>query len=119
MRHFLAKILNCAAPLAAALPAILVPSGLSDVAVIISSGREPPRVLGHSLPEERNDIFSPGAELNRLSSIAPDLIVDRASMSFGAEPVEVAPSSPGSTVASSDPQPKEGLVSCPARLRFY
>src|SRR3954454_7155832 len=105
MRHFLARILNCAAPLVAALPAIfLVPSGLSDVAVIISSGREPPRVLGHSLPEERNDIFSPGAELNRLSSIAPDLIVDRASMSFGAEPVEVAPSSPGSTVASSEPK---------------
>jgi hypothetical protein len=104
MRHFLARILNCAVPLAAALPAILVPSGLSDVAVIISSGREPPRVLGHSLPEERNDIFSPGAELNRLSSIAPDLIVDRASMSFGAEPVEVAPSSPGSTVASSEPK---------------
>src|SRR3954453_6821647 len=116
MRHFLARILNCAAPLVAALPAIfLLPSGLSDVAVVISSGREPPRVLGHSLPvlghslpEEGNDIFSPGTELNRLSSIAPDLIVDPASMSFGAEPVEVAPSSPGSTVATSDPeQPKE------------
>src|SRR3954470_21238444 len=100
MRHFLARILNCAVLLAAALPAILVPSGLSDVAVILSSGREPPRVLGHSLPEERNDIFSPGAE--------PDLIVDRASMSFGAEPVEVAPSSPGSTVASFDPEQSGG-----------
>ena len=116
MRHFLARILNCAVPLAAALPAILVPSGLSDVAVIISSGREPPRVLGHSLPEERNDIFSPGAELNRLSSIAPDLIVDRASMSFGAEPVEVAPSSPGSTVASSEPKETREL---PQDCLFY
>ena len=104
MRHFLAGILNCATPLVAALPAIfLVPSGLSDFAVIISSG-----LPGHSIPAERNDIFSPGAELNRLSSIAPDLIVDQASMSFSAEPVEVVPRSPGSTVASSDPeQPKE------------
>jgi hypothetical protein len=104
MRHLLARVLNCAAPLIAALPAIfLVPSGLSDIGVIISPGREPARVLG-SVAEEQHDIFSPGGELNRLSSIAPDLIVDRASMSFGTEPVEVTPTSTGSTIATSDPE---------------
>jgi hypothetical protein len=104
MRHLLARILNCAAPLVAALPAIfLLPSGWSDFATN--------RVPSDSIPAQRNDIFSLGAEAKRAPSIALDLIVDRASMSFGAEPVEVASSSPGShfeaqasTVAFSNPE---------------
>ena len=107
MRHFLAKILNCAAPLLAALPAIFLVPGLSDFAAINSSGRESPHVPGDSIPAQRTDIFPPGAESDRASSIAPDVMVDRA-LSFGAEAVEGAPSSPGSTVASSDPEQPNG-----------
>jgi hypothetical protein len=114
MRHFLARILNCAAPLAAALPAIfLVPSGLPDMAAINSSGRVSLHVSRDSIPKQRNNIFSPGGDSNRASSIPPDVIVDRASMSFGAEAVEVAPSSPGSTAASSDPEQPEGGAGAP------
>jgi len=89
MRHFLAKILNCAAPLFAALPAIFLVPGLSDLAAINSSGRESPHVPADSIPVQRTDIFSPGAESDRAPSIAPDVIVDRASISFGAEPKSV------------------------------
>ena len=116
MRHFLAKILNCATSLVAALPAIfLVPSGVSDSATIISFGRE--LLPGDAIRAQRNQIFSPGPETNRIPSIAPDLIVGRASMSFGLEPVEVGPSSPGShlekrvsTIAYSDPEQSEGAA---------
>jgi hypothetical protein len=114
MRHFLAGIPNCAAPLVAALSAIfLIPSGLSDFAAINSSGRESPHLPGDSIPAQRNDIFSPGAESNRAPSIASDVLVDRASMSFGAEAVEVAPSSPGSIVAASDSEQPKGATSEP------
>jgi hypothetical protein len=109
MRHFLAKILNCAAPLLAALPAIFLVPGLSDLAAI---NRESPHVPADSIPVQRTDIFPPGAESDRAPSIAPDVIVDRASISFGAEP-EVSPSSPGSTVASSDPEQPKGAIGEP------
>src|SRR3954462_6561047 len=56
MRHFLAGVLNCAAALVAALPAIcLVPSVLSDFAAISSSGRDSPHVPGDSILAQRND----------------------------------------------------------------
>src|SRR4051812_18344178 len=54
MRHFLAGILNCAAPLVAVIPAIfLLPSGWPDFAASISSGRESLREAGDTIPAQR------------------------------------------------------------------
>src|SRR4051812_36896082 len=76
MRHFLAGILNCAAPLVAVIPAIFVlPSGWPDFAASISSGRGSLREVGDTIPAQRNDIFSPRAVAKRAPSIAPDLVV--------------------------------------------
>jgi hypothetical protein len=125
MRYFFVGILNCAAPLVAAL-LFLLPSAWSDFATDMSSGREWSRVPSDFLPAEPNELYALGAESKRAPSIAPDLIVDRPSIPFGAapvevaEPVEVAPSSPGShfeaqapTAASSNPEQPEGAAGAP------